>query len=81
MTETRTVFLACLADDSAQATRALRAAGFRVVDPREFKITVEEVAGVIGDCDLVVAGPGFEDFGRWYPTENIEALVPAWRSA
>jgi hypothetical protein len=69
--EMRTAFVLATNDDAAQITRALRAAGYRAVDPVE----LDEAAGLkrrydkdaadvverdlkaLMDCDLVVMGP------------------------
>lgn len=90
MNSTVTVFVLALDRDSALIARALRGAGYRVVDPRELGDT--DPAAALQDCDAIVTGPG------WATTpENVDifdasllrdmlsfsigALVPHWRSA
>lgn len=57
MSDTITAFVLSLDRDSAMISRALRMAGYRVVDPREIE-GVDPVAA-LGDCDIIVLGPGF----------------------
>jgi hypothetical protein len=66
----RTAFVLAQNEDAAQITRALRAAGYRAVDPVELdemaghKRRAKDAADVVQrdldalmDCDLVVMGP------------------------
>lgn len=90
MNDTVTAFVLARDRDSATIARALRGAGYRVVDPREL-VGIDPVTA-LGDCDVAVLGPGWareEGHERVYdailtndvPQMLVRDLVPSWAAA
>lgn len=85
MNDTITAFVLALDHDSATIARALRGAGYRVVDPRELD-GIDPLTALL-DCDIVVYGPGHIRSGKIYeaswavPNHHVRELVPSWQTA